>query len=76
MYTDSPCTRRALAAAYFPDADAESAVRRLGHWIKRCRPLYKLLTEEGTPFDKRRLLTVREVKLIMKYLGEPGQEEE
>ncbi len=74
MKTDRIGTRRALAAAYFPDTDPESAVRRLGHWIRRCRPLYRQLTKDGTPFDKRRLLTVREVRLIIKYLGEPDGE--
>ncbi len=64
-------TRRSLACLYFPDADPEQAVRRLTSWIHRCRPLYAELTRGGTPFDKRRNLTVREARLIMEYLGEP-----
>ena len=48
-------TRRSLACQYF----------------RRCRPLYAELTRGGTPFDKRRYLTVREARLIMEYLGEP-----
>lgn len=64
-------TRRSLACQYFPDAEPEQAVRRLTSWIRRCRPLYAELTRDGTPFDKRRYLTVREARLIMEYLGEP-----
>ena len=64
-------TRRSLACQYFPDAEPEQAVRRLTSWIRRCRPLYAELTRDGTPFDKRRNLTVREARLIMEYLGEP-----
>ena len=52
-------TRRSLACQYFPDAEPEQAVRRLTSWIRRCRPLYAELTRGGTPFDKRRYLTVR-----------------
>ena len=64
-------TRRSLACQYFPDAEPEQAVRRLTSWIRRCRPLYAELTRDGTPFDKRRYLTVREARLIMEYLVEP-----
>ena len=67
----STFTRRSLACQYFPDAEPEQAVRRLTSWIRRCRPLYAELTRGGTPFDKRRNLTVREARLIMEYLGEP-----
>ena len=65
----SPAELADLRASY-PDADPEQAVRRLTSWIRRCRPLYAELTRDGTPFDKRRYLTVREARLIMEYLGE------
>ncbi len=68
-----PGTRRALAAAYFPDTDPDEAVRRLRLWIRRCKPLYSRLTQGGSSFDRRKLFTVREVRLIMEYLGEPGE---
>ncbi len=74
MNMELPCTRRALARAYFPDTDPVEAVRRLRRWIQRCTPLYRELTAGGTPFDGRKLLTVREVRLIMEYLGEPGEQ--
>ncbi len=74
MKTDYPNTRRALAAAYFPDTDPVEAVRRLRRWIRRCRPLYRQLTQENASFDGRQLFTVREVRLIMEYLGEPGED--
>ena len=64
-------TRRSLAQMYFPELGGEQAVRRLTGWIKRCRPLYEELTCNGRLFDKRQILTVREARLIMEYLGEP-----
>ncbi|MDO4165163.1 MAG: DUF4248 domain-containing protein [Bacteroides sp.] len=65
-------TRRTLAILYFPDATPSQAVRRLTRWIKHCKPLYEQLTANGHTFDKRQNLTIREVRLIMEYLGEPG----
>ena len=64
-------TRRSLAMAYFPDATPQQAVRRLTHWIRNCRELYEKLNHNGRMFDKKQILTVREAKLIMEYLGEP-----
>ena len=64
-------TRRSLAMAYFPDATPQQAVRRLTHWIRNCHELYEKLNHNGRMFDKKQILTVREAKLIMEYLGEP-----
>lgn len=64
-------TRRELALQYFPDAGPDRAVRRLTAWIHGCDELYSQLTAGGRAFDRRRHLTVREVKLIYHYLGEP-----
>lgn len=64
-------TRRSLAQMYFPDLELEHAVRRLTAWIRRCKPLYERLTQDRKSFDRRHLLTVREARLIMEYLGEP-----
>ena len=61
-------TRRILAKMYFPDCEPQNAVRRL---IKRCVELYELLTAKGKRFDNKQILTIREVKLIEEYLGEP-----
>ncbi len=76
MKTDYPGTRRALATAYFPHTAPDEAVRRLRRWIRRCKPLYNRLTQGGSSFDRRKLFTVREVRLIMEYLGEPGEDSE
>ncbi len=67
----SSYTRRSLAQMYFPGSALRQAVRRLTEWIKRCRPLHERLTEDGRQFDRRRNLTIREVRLIYEYLGEP-----
>lgn len=64
-------TRRILAMMYFPDCEPQNAVRRLTSEIKRCVELYELLTTKGKRFDKKQILTIREVKLIEEFLGEP-----
>ncbi len=64
-------TRRSLAQMYFPELEGEQAVRRLTGWIKKCKPLCDELTKDGKSFHKRQFLTIREVRLIMEYLGEP-----
>jgi hypothetical protein len=64
-------TRRILAMMYFPDSEPQNAVRRLTSEIKRCVELYELLTVKGKRFDNKQILTIREVKLIEEYLGEP-----
>ena len=64
-------TRRILAMMYFPDCEPANAVRRLTSEIKRCVELYALLTANGKSFDRKQILTIREVKLIEEYLGEP-----
>ena len=64
-------TRRILAMMYFPDCEPANAVRRLTSEIKRCVELYELLTNKAKRFDKKQILTIREVKLIEEFLGEP-----
>lgn len=64
-------TRRILAMMYFSDCEPANAVRRLTSEIKRCVELYELLTTKGKRFDKKQILTIREVKLIEEFLGEP-----
>ena len=64
-------TRRELALQYFPGTDPKRAVRRLTAWIRGCDELYARLTANGQTFDRRHPLTIREVKLIYYYLGEP-----
>lgn len=64
-------TRRILAKMYFPECDTQNAVRRLTSEIKRCKDLYEELTKNGKAFDRRQILTIREVRLIKEYLGDP-----
>lgn len=66
-------TRRTLAKMYFPECDAQNAVRRLTSEIKRCKDLYEELTKHGRTFDRRQILTIREVMLIKEYLGDPEE---
>ena len=64
-------TRRILAKMYFPECDTQNAVRRLTSEIKRCTELYEELTKHGKSFDHRQILTIREVRLIKDFLGDP-----
>ena len=63
--------RSQLAQEYFPDKTPEEAVRSLRRWINGCPELRAALTAGRHKFDRCRDLTVRQVKLIKKYLGEP-----
>lgn len=67
-------TRRILAKMYFPECEPTKAVRRLTNMIRRCTELYALLQENGSGFDKRQNLTIREVLLIKEFLGDPELE--
>jgi hypothetical protein len=62
--------KQELALLYFPDRDPHTAVINLNHMIHRCPPLEKALkaTHIGR-FSK--LLTPKQVRLIVEYLGEP-----
>ena len=60
--------RENLAREIYPDAPPEVAVRRLRTAIRRCPELLAELTAEGRCFDRRRLLTHREVRLIRRHL--------
>ncbi len=71
MIMKASYTRRILAMMYFPDCEPQNAVRRLTGEIKRCTELYELLNGRGRNFDRKQILTIREVKLIEEYLGEP-----
>lgn len=63
--------KKELAYIYFPDAkDPHVAVNHLISWIKRCKPLYKELEEMGY-IKTSKYFSPREVKAIVKHLGEP-----
>lgn len=66
-------TRRLLAKMYFPKKSDENAVRSLRRWIRNCKELDRALNRGCGAFNGRKELTVREVKLIFDYLGEPGE---
>lgn len=72
MIMKASYTRRILAMMYFPDCEPQNAVRRLTGEIKRCTELYELLNARGRNFDRKQILTIREVKLIEEFLGEPA----
>ena len=64
-------TRRELALLYFPDKTPIEAVRSLRRWIEGCPQLMSALDELSMPYKKCRILSARQVRIIMEYLGAP-----
>ncbi len=64
-------SKKELALLYFPHStDPHVAVNHLISWIKRCKQLYEEL--EGMGYIKTsKYFSPREVKTIVRYLGEP-----
>lgn len=65
-----PLRKSALAALYFPELASHQACNRLRRWIIRCTELHGKLREAGYR-PEQRILTPRQVGLIVHYLGEP-----
>ena len=63
--------RRSLALQYFPDRKPVEAVRSLRRWIDNCPDLVAALRELNIDYKNTRDLTIRQVRLIMYYLGDP-----
>lgn len=59
-----------LALCYFPGSTPHAAANHLRQWIVRCRPLLDGLHEAGHD-PRSKMFTPREVRLIVKHLGEP-----
>lgn len=64
-------TRRELALQYFPGKPPVEAVRNLRRWIARCPDLVGALRALDQPYLKSKNLTVRQVRIIKYYLGDP-----
>ena len=56
---------------YFPERKPRQAVKSLLQWIKLCPSLVAALDALELPYHKTRELTVRQVRLIKEYLGDP-----
>lgn len=65
------CYRKSeLAALYFPELAPASGVQKLMRWIRKCTELSVHL--QAIDYNVQcQCLSVQEVKLIVKYLGEP-----
>jgi hypothetical protein len=60
-----------LATLYFPECSSQhAAVNRLTRWINQCTPLLERLERRGYKKTSK-WYSAREVRLIVKYLGEP-----
>ena len=56
---------------YFPDRKPVEAVRLLRRWIDNCPDLVVALRELNIDYKNKRDLTIRQVRLIMYFLGDP-----
>ena len=59
-----------LARLYFPTATTAVATNRLMRWVNQCAPLLKDLEPTGY-HRSQKLLTARQVSIIVRHLGEP-----
>ena len=66
-----PLKKSDLASLYFPDLAPHQACNRLRRWIIRCKELHEELLLSGYS-PTQRFFTPRQVRLIIRYLGEPG----
>ena len=65
-------TKIDIAREYFPHASTnENAVRNLRRAIRRCPDLDRALSKGSQNYWYSKTLTVRQVRLIYEYLGEP-----
>ena len=59
-----------LALLYFPNSTKKSASTQLGRWVRQNATLKSLLSQSGfTP--GRRILTPRQVEIIVNVIGAP-----
>ncbi len=66
----SSYSMKELAGLYFPTSSPRSATTQLRRWINRNNDLTEALAQTGLKKGQR-LLTPRQVALIMEHLGEP-----
>lgn len=61
-----------LAQLYFPTLEVNASVDKLRRWIRKCHPLMEEIdTMDFRP--KMKMYTAREVRLITRHLGDPGE---
>jgi hypothetical protein len=59
-----------LALLYFPNSTKKSATTQLRRWIRRNQELRKTLAQLGFA-DRQRILTPRQVEVVVQFVGEP-----
>lgn len=60
-----------LAKMYFPRLSNPVSVAKLRRWMRNCPALMEELEENGTFHPKLKMFSAREVRLIVRYMGEP-----
>lgn len=61
-----------LARLYFPTLTEDAAVDKLRRWMRNCHSLMEEI-EAADFHPKMKMYTGREVRLIVRHLGEPGE---
>jgi hypothetical protein len=59
-----------LALLYFPNSTKKSATTQLRRWIRRNGELQRTLNQMGFT-ERQRILTPRQVEVILQFVGEP-----
>jgi hypothetical protein len=65
-------TKSQMAALYFPNIQLLSARKKLVRWMHRSTELMAALESTGYHANQRNL-SCKQVGLIFRYLGEPGE---
>lgn len=73
--TNLPLSKSQLAHLYSPDLKTSAALNRLSRWIKGDSELTDALHQAGY-HPHQRILTSRQVQIILDYLGDPRVEPE
>lgn len=68
-----PLEKSALARLYFPELARHQACNRLRRWILHCHELHAELLRNGYR-PAQRLFTPRQVRIIIRYLGDPDSD--
>ena len=63
-------TKRELAMRYFPNSSPRTATNNLARWIARSPILRQQLKESGYR-SRCRVLTAKQIKIIIDFLGDP-----
>ena len=65
------CLKEELARRYNPCVSTRTAMNKLRAWIRHNKELHRRLYEEGPEGKNDISFSLRQVRLLLEYLGEP-----